>query len=308
MDYYIRLEQGRGAHPSRQVLSALSRALMLTADEREYLFRIAGEAPPQVPRPSREIMPGIRHLLDSMPDVSAFVVDAAYNVLAWNQLAVYFIGDMSMREAPEHGPLDVPPCTGRPALARHGNDVLRPVHDRRPARRLRSLPGRSGIESLVTELLALSPKFAQLWAEHEVEVRGRMVKHLSVPRGRPAGVRVPGAAHRRHRPADYHLLRRSRLIHGAGLQRLAAQAAEPGPRRCLEQHAAAARWPGRRTAPPSGGTAGVGPAYRSRTCPSTWPAASYPVTVAGGIKPLLGTVSAHSRMPLPGQPATRWAV
>src|SRR5262249_10822583 len=43
VDYYVRLEQGRGPHPSRQVLAALSRALMLTVDEREYLFRMAGE-------------------------------------------------------------------------------------------------------------------------------------------------------------------------------------------------------------------------------------------------------------------------
>src|SRR5882724_2315184 len=95
VDYYIRLEQARGPHPSRQVLSALARALMLTADERDYLFLMAGEAPPAPPRPGREISPGIRHLLDSMPGVPAYVVDAAYNVLAWNHLATHFIGDLS---------------------------------------------------------------------------------------------------------------------------------------------------------------------------------------------------------------------
>ena len=42
VDYYIRLEQGRGPHPSDQILAALARALMLTRDERDYLFRIAG--------------------------------------------------------------------------------------------------------------------------------------------------------------------------------------------------------------------------------------------------------------------------
>lgn len=35
VDYYVRLEQGRGPHPSRQVLAALARALLLTGDERE---------------------------------------------------------------------------------------------------------------------------------------------------------------------------------------------------------------------------------------------------------------------------------
>jgi transcriptional regulator with XRE-family HTH domain len=41
VDYYIRLEQGRGPRPSRQVLSALARALLLNGDEREYLFLTA---------------------------------------------------------------------------------------------------------------------------------------------------------------------------------------------------------------------------------------------------------------------------
>jgi len=87
VDYYIRLEQARGPHPSRQVLTALGRALVLTADEREYLFRLAGESPPPAAVPSREISPGIRNLLDSMPETPAYVVDAKYDVLAWNSLA-----------------------------------------------------------------------------------------------------------------------------------------------------------------------------------------------------------------------------
>ncbi|MER6578307.1 helix-turn-helix transcriptional regulator [Nonomuraea sp. NPDC001023] len=37
IDYYIRLEQGRGPHPSRQVLGALGRALMLDQDERNVI-------------------------------------------------------------------------------------------------------------------------------------------------------------------------------------------------------------------------------------------------------------------------------
>src|SRR5262249_53069639 len=63
VDYYIRLEQARGPHPSRQVLTAIARALMLTADEREYLFRMAGESPPAVAGPARETSPGTRNPL-----------------------------------------------------------------------------------------------------------------------------------------------------------------------------------------------------------------------------------------------------
>ncbi len=181
VDYYIRLEQARGPHPSRQVLSALARALMLTADERDYLFRVAGESPPPVPQPSREITPGIRHLLDSMPDTPAYVVDAAYNVLAWNQLATHFIGDLSgyedrnmirwtfLRAAQETvwGDADFVRFT-RATVA-----DLRAAYAR--------YPGDPGIDSLVTEMLALSPLFAEMWAAHEVEARGPMLKHVNHP-------------------------------------------------------------------------------------------------------------------------------
>jgi hypothetical protein len=46
-------------------------------------------------------------------------------------------------------------------------------------------PGDAAIESLVTEMLALSPRFAEMWAEHEVEVRGPMLKHVSHPQAGP---------------------------------------------------------------------------------------------------------------------------
>ena len=91
VDYYIRLEQARGPRPSRQILAALARALMLTVDEREYLLRVAGESPPPAASPSREVSPGIRNLIDSLPDTPAYVVDAKYDVLAWNVLATHFI-------------------------------------------------------------------------------------------------------------------------------------------------------------------------------------------------------------------------
>jgi transcriptional regulator with XRE-family HTH domain len=181
VDYYIRLEQGRGPHPSRQVLTALARALMLTADERDYLFRMAEQSPPPVAGPSREISPGIRHLLDSLPDTPAYVVDAAYNVLAWNRLATQFIGDLSGYE--DRNMI-------RWTFRREPTDVIwtdehfvrftrATVADLRAA--YARYPGDAAIDRLVTEMLALSPGFAQMWAEHEVEVRGPMVKQVRHP-------------------------------------------------------------------------------------------------------------------------------
>jgi transcriptional regulator with XRE-family HTH domain len=184
VDYYIRLEQARGPHPSRQVLSALARALMLTADERDYLFRLAEESPPAHAGPSRQLTPGLRHLLDGMPDTPAYIVDAAYNVLAWNHLATHFIGDLSGYED-----RNMIRWTFRRARdtfwseADFVNFTRSTVADLRAA--YAQYPGDPGIDSLVTEMLALSPRFAEMWAAHEVEVRGPMLKRVHHPRAGP---------------------------------------------------------------------------------------------------------------------------
>jgi transcriptional regulator with XRE-family HTH domain len=183
VDYYIRLEQGRGPRPSRQVLSALARALLLNGDEREYLFLTAGEAPPQPPRPGREITPGIRHLLDGMQATPAYVVDAAYNILAWNQLAVPFIGDHAGGETDRNM---IRWMFRRPDTDTVWSDADSLRFTRSMVADLRAsyarFPGDREIESLVGEMLALSPLFAEMWSSYDVEVRGPMLKSVRHPR------------------------------------------------------------------------------------------------------------------------------
>jgi transcriptional regulator with XRE-family HTH domain len=183
VDYYIRLEQARGPHPSRQVLSALARALMLTRDEREYLFRIAGENPPPTVGPSREVTPGIRYLLDNLPDTPAYVVDAKFDVLAWNRLATHFIGDLSAYPESDRNVIRWTFRRPETDVLWSDADMLRftrgSVADLRAAYARYS--GDPGIEALVTELLGVSPRFAEMWAAHEVEVRRRIVKRFDHP-------------------------------------------------------------------------------------------------------------------------------
>ncbi len=45
-DYYVRLEQARSRQPSEQMLASLARALRLDNDERDYLYRLAGQSAP----------------------------------------------------------------------------------------------------------------------------------------------------------------------------------------------------------------------------------------------------------------------
>jgi transcriptional regulator with XRE-family HTH domain len=183
VEYYVRLEQGRGPRPSRPVLSALSRALMLTADEREYLFRIVGENPPATAGPSRELLPAVRYLLDRLTETPAYVVNARYDVLAWNAMATHFIGDLSAYAVEDRNMIRWT-FSRRPSDAIWTDEGARrftrsTVADLRAA--YARFPGDPGIESLVTELLGLSPLFAEMWAERDVEVRRGMVKRVDHP-------------------------------------------------------------------------------------------------------------------------------
>ncbi|MFD2764345.1 helix-turn-helix transcriptional regulator [Micromonospora eburnea] len=183
IDYYIRLEQGRGPHPSRQVLAALARALLLGRDERAYLFRIAGASPPEPIGPSREVPPGLRHLLDAMTETPAYLVDAAYEVLAWNRLATWFVGELSAVPAEERNMIRA--MFGRAVPESHWNDPEALRFARTAVADLRAAYGRypadPAIAGLVTELLGVSPRFAALWAEHEVGERRPTVKRVPHP-------------------------------------------------------------------------------------------------------------------------------
>ncbi|MGC3859935.1 helix-turn-helix transcriptional regulator [Micromonospora chersina] len=183
IDYYIRLEQGRGPHPSRQVLAALARALLLSRDERAYLFQVAGEAPPDAIGPGREVSPGLRHLLDAMAETPAYLVDAAYEILAWNRLAAFFVGDLSAVPAGERSMVRWMFGAAVPESHWADPEVLRfartTVADLRAA--YGRYPADPALAALVTELLGLSPRFAALWAEHEVGERRPTVKRVAHP-------------------------------------------------------------------------------------------------------------------------------
>ncbi len=94
VDYVVRLEQGRGPKPSTQVLGALARALRLSDDDRDTLFRLAGSAPPGAGRVPTLVRPSVLRLLDRMSE-PALVLSAKSDVLAWNPLAAALFGDFS---------------------------------------------------------------------------------------------------------------------------------------------------------------------------------------------------------------------
>ncbi|WP_236538485.1 helix-turn-helix transcriptional regulator [Spiractinospora alimapuensis] len=184
IDYYIRLEQGRGPTPSAQVLAALTRALLLSMDERDYLFRLVGENPPITRSPTQDVPNAVRILLDNLTNTPAYVLDAKYDVLAWNHLATYFTGDLENVSPERRNVLRWIFRPGDDGAARREDPDARSfarscVADLRAAHA--QYPGDAGIRRLVDELRASSPDFADIWAAHEVEVRRRVRKRVVHP-------------------------------------------------------------------------------------------------------------------------------
>ncbi|MFB7723625.1 helix-turn-helix transcriptional regulator [Nocardia sp. NPDC056100] len=87
-DYYTRLEQGRERRPSAQLLEALSRTLLLNAELRDHMFRLAGVAP--TGRAVDTVAPVLRGILESYPAAPAFVLNPAMDILAANAMADAF--------------------------------------------------------------------------------------------------------------------------------------------------------------------------------------------------------------------------
>jgi transcriptional regulator with XRE-family HTH domain len=183
VDYYARLEQARGPQPSTQMLSALSRTLRLTADERDHLYRLAGHAAPERTGTSTHVRPALLHVLDQLHDCAAFVISDLNVALAQNRLSILLQGDYSGYTGLEAS------MTWRwfahPELREkfprmdheHQSRIL--VADLRATWSRRR--GAADVEAIVNGLLATSPEFASLWAEHEVGLRHAQHKTMLHP-------------------------------------------------------------------------------------------------------------------------------
>ena len=97
VDYVVRLEQGRGPHPSAQVLGALARALRMSDDARRELFDLAGVAQPRDGEIVLLVRSSIHRLLERLDDNPAVVLSAKGDILAWNAMAAALIGDFSLQ-------------------------------------------------------------------------------------------------------------------------------------------------------------------------------------------------------------------
>ena len=174
-DYYLRIEQGRNAHPFSQVLDALARALRMDPAASEHLHQLA-----RVGRPTHS---GVEHVSDDIVglvdqlSLPAFVAGRYLDCLASNQLArklsPNFIPGRNLLRA-----LFLDPAERRLHL---DWDVAAAsvVGGLRQAAAGETNDPRLG--ALVEELCGKSASFADLWAKADVGYRPAGTSRLHHP-------------------------------------------------------------------------------------------------------------------------------
>ena len=187
IDYYVRLERGRLAGASEEVLDSIANALQLDEAERAHLYDLARAAAkrPARRRPARGALPdSVLRVLESMSDSPAFIRNGRTDILAINQLgrALYspMYADSSVKtvniarfqfldpRARDFFPEWDQSVNATVALLR--TEAGRAPHDRE-------------LTGLVGELVTRSEEFRTAWAKHNVRLHhtGRKaVRHPAV--------------------------------------------------------------------------------------------------------------------------------
>ncbi|WP_338699497.1 helix-turn-helix transcriptional regulator [Streptomyces sp. Q6] len=182
VDYYIRLEQGRGPSVSDSVLDAIARVLRLDDTETAYLRSVA--RPDSVPRRRRpagqQVRPGLKLLLATIEKAPAFVLGRRMDVLAWNALADALIGFSAM--APEERNMP------RQVFLNPDARALYPEWHAVAAETVAFLRLDAGLHpkdprlaTLVGELSLADEDFRRLWADHQVKEKTYGAKRVTHP-------------------------------------------------------------------------------------------------------------------------------
>lgn len=179
-EYYVRLEQGRAPRPSADVLAGIVGALRLTGPESDHLHLLAGTAPNRSDLHSRQVRPSITGLLHRIPSTAGFVMSAAFDVLAWNDLAAALMENFAARTPDDRN------LARNAFMPRVSDDAtmygLSDVAEFRQSAvmGLRSASARypddPSIRALVDELRFGSNEFARLWERNDVQPPSMLTK------------------------------------------------------------------------------------------------------------------------------------
>jgi transcriptional regulator with XRE-family HTH domain len=175
VDYIVRLEQGRALTPSAQIVSALARALRLTRDQRDHLYRLADLQPPRDSMISDHIPPGMQRVLTRLGETPVAAFAADWRLIWWNHSWAALLGDPSGL-APEERSLvrsrfpvsaDSRGLATWPVISGNNEATDRAIvaDVRRASARYPDDPRLTG---LIRATIDGNPRFARLWHEGAV--------------------------------------------------------------------------------------------------------------------------------------------
>ncbi|MEJ8649541.1 helix-turn-helix transcriptional regulator [Streptomyces sp. MS1.AVA.3] len=179
--WYTWLEQARDITVSRQVLTSLARALMLSSVERRHLFALAGEPLPERP-PGPGPGPALQRLVDALEPNPAYLLDANWDLVGWNRAEAGLIGDPGQLEPAERNLLWLvftDPAM-RSLLADWPGQAQDLVAQFRADARQRS--GDPRYEQLTGGLREASEEFRAWWAAHDIADFGSSRRTFRHPR------------------------------------------------------------------------------------------------------------------------------
>ncbi|GAA3947999.1 helix-turn-helix transcriptional regulator [Actinoplanes auranticolor] len=181
IDYVVRLEQGRGLHPSANVVEALARALRLAPDERAYFFDLARHRSRPASEPATAATAPLARLVADLSPLPAMLINHRFDILAWNPEMARLQLDFDTRLPPaRHNSAWL--CLMRPEMRDYYLDRDQVV--REGVAHVRAAwaahPQDRALADLIAEF-STDENFARVWAEGDVKSNGRGSKTMRHP-------------------------------------------------------------------------------------------------------------------------------
>jgi transcriptional regulator with XRE-family HTH domain len=176
--WYQWLEQGRDITVSPQVLDSVARVLRLNGPERRHLYVLAGLNPP-LPEAASEIdlCAGLYRLLDGWMPYPAHIMDAYWNIVAFNDAGRHAFGFTDQTTNCLVAFFTNPMYRGMVEDA----DSVAPTVVAQYRAAASEFPDDEGFPRIVAEVAARSPEFAALWARVDIEPSGQLEKQITHP-------------------------------------------------------------------------------------------------------------------------------
>jgi transcriptional regulator with XRE-family HTH domain len=180
VSWYTWLEQGRPINASRDVLNALARTLRLDEIECAHMLALAGHSARVATVPGRVpgrvgVPTGLQRLLAALEPCPAYVIDARWNVLAWNSGQERLFPRFATLDAEDRNLVWIVFCdpAARALIGDWENEARRVLSQFRAE--TIALADDAEHQTFLRRLQESSTEFAQWWPRHDV---GGFAEHV----------------------------------------------------------------------------------------------------------------------------------